>query len=245
MCFGNGTTASHGLLSVITSKPITETQGTLFNRHNHFLGGLNHGRVRYVVGELFENLTAMTLNGRRHKCSGTGTYCPDVSLFNEAVYLEVKAVGKSGTAFIYEGRIEKDSEFAKSNLLSYCFWHHKADCRLPDNADDLIGEVLGSLQWMAVVPWPVVKSIVMQSEEKLLNSGYGGTDKKTYGSGRRLAINKLEKWKCLTVTTQMADCLRKKYYDCYDLASIGSILRQEMSTGSMEINLNHRDPEQI
>lgn len=211
------------------SRPITETQGLLFNRQNHYRGGLNPGRVRNIVGGMFEKLTALVFDGQLHKCSGPlGSYAPDVCLKN-GQYLEVKGVGKTRKAFIYEGRIKKDDLFVENHSLSYCFWHHKASTLEVQTADELIAEVLGSLQYMIIAPWKVVRVIALQSPEMKLNSGYGGTDRQVYGSGRRFSLQKLGSFKCLTVTTEMGSLLKRIYLDYCELASIALILKQGIS----------------
>lgn len=155
-----------------------------------------HGCVRYVVGNLFEDLTAEYLQGKRHKTQGNCAYCPDVSVQTPAgmEYYESKAVGLNGTAFIYAGRLDKDKEFTnQGNALFYAIWRHKAQTKLAETIPQLEQMLLERTKSIAIVPFECIYKFCLTLPVVRLNSAYGHarTQVKTYGSGYRFPITKL------------------------------------------------------
>jgi hypothetical protein len=162
----------------------------------------NHGHVRTVVGALCERLTCELTGGRRHKTQGTADYCPDVSLAGR--YFESKAAGKKGETFVYEGRLAKDRLFAAAFPLSYVIWHHKTDTLRSATVDELEAAVLVAMRAVYVVPFAALDAAALASPVMKLNSGYGQTrhtDKKIYGSGRRVRLGSLAPYKLLQWST--------------------------------------------
>ena len=154
----------------------------------------NHGHVRTVIGELAEELTSNLVKGRRHKTQSNADYCPDVSADGE--YFESKVVGRSKTAFVYSGRVEKDRRFvAEGNRLFYVVWSHSADTKQAKFIEELRQIVLANMQAVYVVPFIAIDELCRSSSEEKLNSKYGRShDGTLYGSGFRLHLSLLEKW---------------------------------------------------
>lgn len=153
-----------------------------------------HGHVRTVVGDLMERLTAAMVCGRRHKTQSNVDYCPDVSCIDSTGvrYFESKAAGMSKQVFIYEGRILKDREFVKQgNRLDYVIWHHLADTKKASTVQELETLLYASLQCVWTVPLVEIDRICSGLTVENLNSNYGGTDRKTYGSGFRIPLSLL------------------------------------------------------
>lgn len=170
------------------------TQGTLFDP---LLG--NHGHVRTVIGGLMERLTCRLIEGsRRHKTQAR-KYCPDISA--NGVYYESKAAGRSKQTFIYAGRLEKDRAFHAEHPLFYAVWHHLAKTKEASTVGELEALILKHLQWAAVIPFAEFDWICQTLPEEKLNSAYGprtGNEAKTYGSGFRVPVKSLLKFRVKT-----------------------------------------------
>lgn len=161
-----------------------------------------HGGRRTFVGDLCERLTVQLVNGRRHKTDSTKAYCPDVSA--RCVYFESKGVGRSRTAFIYGGRLDKDREFAKRHKLVYVIWHHTADTKSVETHLALWQLVVAKMKCVYIVPFFAVDRICSTLQPDKLNSAYGGSNTRTeYGSGYRIHLRLLERW------------IHRKYEDGY------------------------------
>jgi len=156
----------------------------------------NHGHVRTLIGDLVEDMSAALLGGVRHKCSSQADYCPDVSvdLPHGRVFVECKAAGRNRETFIYEGRLEKDRLFTADRPLFYCVVHHGTDTTQADTVEDLQRRFFRNLRCLYLVPFEVIDGLCRGREPEALNSGYGGTDRKTYGSGFRLKLRDFEPW---------------------------------------------------
>lgn len=153
----------------------------------------NHGHVRTVIGDLMEDLTALILGGRRHKTSA-GCYCPDVSV-GEEQFFESKAAGRNGQTFVYAGRLVKDRHFAFSGRrLSYVVWHHRANTLEVSTEGELRRLVLESTEAVYLVPFAEIDRVCLDRPAEPLNSAYGSTDRKTYGSGHRIPVLFLKSW---------------------------------------------------
>jgi hypothetical protein len=170
---------------MISGLKSTERQLLLWERP---LG--NHGDVRCVVGDLAETLTARLVGGARHKTDSRAAYCPDVSA--NGTYFESKAVGRSRTAFVYGGRLDKDRVFAASHRLVYVIWHHGADSKLAATAEQLVALVLRTMRCVYVVPFGAIDRLCSTIKPDRLNSKYGGSDSRPeYGSGYRIRLSLL------------------------------------------------------
>ncbi len=162
-----------------------------------------HAQSRNVLGEIVEDLAAALFNGVRHKTDCRCDYCPDVSIpmlnswgsVYERIYLECKSAGRNRETFIYKGRLIKDRKFAANHLLFYVIFHHQTVTKQASTAEDLHALFLQAMQCIYFIPFSVIDEIASSQKIKRLNSGYGGTDRKTYGSGFRLKLSKFEKWK--------------------------------------------------
>jgi hypothetical protein len=164
-------------------------------------GSVNHGLVRTVIGTYYEEQTAKVFGGVVHKTDSRCDYCPDVSACNK--FYEVKAVGNSGQAFIYAGRLVKDIKFAEQNDLYYCVWRHSVKTQLVSTVAELKAKLATSTLSYMVVPFSDVLMICRQSTLTKLNSKYGGSDSNPrYGSGYRIPVTKLAQ--C---------CIRSKEYE--------------------------------
>lgn len=173
---------------MISGYKSTESQGLLFDMP---LSGL--AIARNVTGDLAERLTARLVGGRRHKTDCTADYCPDVSA--RGTYFESKAVGRSRTAFVYGGRLDKDREFARTHRLVYVIWHHGADSKLAATEGDLERLVLETMRCVYVVPFAYIDLLCSRMSPDRLNSKYGGSDERPeYGSGYRINLTLLERW---------------------------------------------------
>lgn len=153
----------------------------------------NHGHARNVIGNLVEQWTAELVGGRRHKTDSRADYCPDVSTAN--AYFESKAVGRSKTAFIYTGRLEKDKAFAATNRLVYVIWHHCAVTRQATTVAELEALVALHFRCVYVVPFTAIAAICAALKVEPLNSKYGNTNRPEYGAGYRINLKLLSRWK--------------------------------------------------
>ncbi len=175
-----------------------EVQGLLWDEP---LRGMGHART--VVGELGEELTAQALGGVRHRTDSRADYCPDVSWncpdvpgFTE--YAESKVVGKSGTGFVYSGRLLRDEAFAAERVLYYSIWHHRAKVGDCSTVQEVRRRVMAGLRAWWLVPFAELNRLLFWREHKPLNSKYGGTDRQTYGSGVRFPVKLLDPWRVRT-----------------------------------------------
>lgn len=154
-----------------------------------------HALARNVIGDFVENLTALIFNGKRFKSDSRCKYCPDVWI--KGIFIECKAAGRSKQTFIYQGRLEKDKEFAKEFDLVYCIWHHTAYTKRAATDMELRWLFLSKMKAIYLVPFSeilaVIKRCNIKSEQ--LNSKYGGTNRTTYGTGYRINIRELEPFK--------------------------------------------------
>lgn len=175
----------------------------------------NHGHIRAVIGNLAEQLTAEYLNGFRHKTVSTCAYCPDVSRGTPpSEFFESKAAGLSGQTFIYEGRLVKDRAFAALNPLSYVIWHHRAETKQVSTVGELERLVLRMMRKLYVIPFAEVDAICSRRPIEALNSAYGGTDRKVYGSGYRIPLGILPSFVAKTFTNGITSIEREVWkYD--------------------------------
>lgn len=175
-----------------TYQPTTRSQLRLFEQP---LG--NHGHRRTVIGKYYEMLTASFLRGHRHKTNSQADYCPDISLrwpFGGPLYLECKAVGRSRTAFVYKGRLERDYEFAQSHALGYVIWHHFVKTNDIETVEALHRELGANTLRFYIVPFHVVWELVADRQPEKLNSKYGRSHEYpgNYGMGYKLPLRWLD-----------------------------------------------------
>lgn len=110
-------------------------------------------------------------------------------------FFEAKAVGRSRTAFVYAGRLEKDRRFCASNSLTYIIWHHVADTQIAKTVRELEELVLGCVRAVYVVPFARLDELCMMKKLEPLNSRYGRHSAgDTYGSGYRIRLGELEEF---------------------------------------------------
>lgn len=153
----------------------------------------NHGHVRTVIGDFAEALTAKLFKGRRYRTDSRSDYCPDVKALD--TYFEVKAVGRTKHTFIYQGRLEKDLAFSRSNKLAYVFWCHNIDSKFCYDSFELRCMFLATLTKILVVPFEVVYETARLSPVTKLNSKYGHSDTNPiYGAGYRIPISRIMKF---------------------------------------------------
>ena len=165
-------------------------QPVLFDREEYISIRGNHGLVRTVIGDFFEDLTATKFNGKRHRTDARCDYCPNVS--NSEGYLEVKATGRSNQTLIYAGRLEKDLAFSNSNSLKYVIWSHSVATSQLDTVAQLRRKLAKSIRAVYVVPFLEIYRICKLVRETPLNSAYGHSDTNPiYGSGYRISLNQL------------------------------------------------------
>ena len=156
------------------------------------LGG--HGHIRTLLGKWAEELTLYLFGGRQHKTDSRCDYCPDISL--PGGYLEVKACGRTNQTLVYEGRLEKDWKFSRSNRLWYCIWHHAADTFKHEFTSELAAEFIETLRSVFVVPFWFFYSVCRNRKCERLNSKYGRSDSNpTYGAGYRVNLSLLDRWR--------------------------------------------------
>lgn len=156
-------------------------------------GSVNHGLVRTVIGNYYEDKTAKLFQGTVHRTDSRCDYCPDVSACNK--FYEVKAVGNSGQAFIYAGRLVKDIRFAEDHALYYCIWRHSVKTQLVNTVAELKAKLATSTLGYMLVPFSDVLMLCRASQVTKLNSKYGGSDSNPrYGSGYRISVSKLAQY---------------------------------------------------
>lgn len=149
-----------------------------------------HGSVRYQVGEFFEDLAVRFFGAQRFKTDGRVDYCPDLLL--PPYYIENKGVGKNGQVFIYAGRLEKDSAFARTHPLVYLVWHHGAETVQAQNDLHLRYLLASKLRACFAVPFNEIEALCRSRKPVKLNSKYGHCgENPTYGEGYRFPISLL------------------------------------------------------
>jgi len=111
------------------------------------------------------------------------------------IFIECKAAGNSKQTFIYAGRVEKDRKFAEERVLYYAIVHHGLNTKDYETVEELQRALFPKLKCLYFVPFDEIDRLCVKEEP--LNSGYGGTDRRTYGSGFRIPLGKLEDWKVL------------------------------------------------
>lgn len=167
------------------SKPKSISHPVLFDTDEYKLTYGNHGLIRTVIGEFFED------NGVRHRTDSRCDYCPDVS--SDAGYFEVKAVGLSKQMLVYAGRLEKDFEFCKSKNLWYYVWSHNVATNRVRTVAELKKMLSVSILASYVVPFMELYRICKESSITKMNSAYGHSDTNpVYGSGYRVSLSKLK-----------------------------------------------------
>lgn len=182
--------------------PVTHQQPWLFD-----LPITNAAQVRNIVGDLAERLTAMLVKGVRFKTNSQCQYCPDV--YAKGVYIESKAVGRTKEIFIYEGRLEKDKEFAATRKLIYCIWHHLTETKYCTTKAELLTDVLTNMQCVYLIPFASIRSICRDRPVEVLNTKYknrrtyGAPDSPMYGSGYRMQIKLLSDYPHVRIPWQM------------------------------------------
>ena len=154
-------------------------------------GRLNHGRIRTAIGDYFEKRTAQHVSGSIHKTDCRCDYCPDVSA--DGIYYEVKAAGNSRQTFIYEGRLERDFEFAKRNELFYFVWSHRVDTSTVSTIAELKERLGQQTKGFAIVPFEFIYKLCKMKPAEKLNSNYGNSIlNPTYGAGYRISLSSLK-----------------------------------------------------
>lgn len=194
---------------MIVSKVKTTEQLRLFDPP---LDVTDHGYARHVVGELFEELSAIVLGGRRHRTDSRADYCPDISVdnfmyFNYAwctwatriQYYECKACGLSNQFMIYAGRLAKDRRFNQHRHLSYIVWSHSASTKQARTVNELRSLILQKINAAYIVPFNVIDELSASVRQEKLNSAYGAsrTNGKVYGSGFRIPLRMIEDYKAV------------------------------------------------
>lgn len=160
----------------------------------------NHGHVRTTLGSFAELLTCKLFDASRHQQSSTFNYCPDISKYlpysNRRLYIECKTCGRTNQTFIYSGRLLKDLEFSRKNILYYAIYSHNTDTLHSDTVEDLQYLFLKNLKCLYFVPFEVIYEQAMSSPACKLNSKYGRSDKypENYGEGRRISLKNLEEY---------------------------------------------------
>lgn len=163
----------------------------------------NHGHVRTVLGDFVEDLTALLLGGKRHKTDSTKDYCPDVSVIERDAYFECKAAGLSKQTFVYEGRVERDRDFAAHHGLFYVIWHHRTETKLARTVNELKQMFLANMQRVYIVPFMVIDDYCRSHTPEKLNSKYGKhSDAETYGSGYRINLRDIAEYAVIEWNTE-------------------------------------------
>lgn len=109
-------------------------------------------------------------------------------------YFESKAAGRTRQIFAYAGRLEKDRRFAAEHSLTYVIWKHAADLTKVRTIEEVEAAVLRSLSGVYIVPFAVILNECLARPVEKLNTQYGGTDRKTYGSGYRINLSSLSSY---------------------------------------------------
>lgn len=168
-----------------------------------------HGYARYLTGDFFEEATA-TVSGAVRLKTDSRCYCPDLR-WDESIYFETKAIGKSNRAIIYDHRLEKDRVYCRRKRISmyYWFWRHTHSVLQSPDHRHLQSSLGQSIVEIFVVSLGVVEHIVSTIPLKILNTGgtiktgpnagqrlgYGG---KGYGKGWSLPVTELQECSALT-----------------------------------------------
>lgn len=153
----------------------------------------SHAYARNILGDFVEELTAKLFRGRRLRTDPRCDYCPDVEA--RGLYVECKSAGRKRQTFIYSGRLEKDRAFASEHQLVYIIWHHSAYTMEAETDVELRCLFLSRLRSIYIVPFSFIDRLLRGREAKPLNSGYGGTCLKTYGSGFRISLGELSEFR--------------------------------------------------
>lgn len=157
--------------------------------------------TRNLCGDFFEQATAAIGGHKRNRTDGTADYCPDLSDRLDAnTYHEVKSVGRSSTSIIYAGRLEKDYRFTHAgNALNYWFWHHSVEASKAATVEDLYVSLAGSLSYVIILPYELVRTVALGRPLKMLNKKYNhrkpngyACRSKGYGDGYSIPLSNLK-----------------------------------------------------
>jgi hypothetical protein len=156
-----------------------DRQGRLFEVEIH-----NAGLSRHYVGEFCEDATAVLSGGVRLKTDSRIKTCPDIHL-SKRVFCEVKGVGCSKRAIVYDHRLAKDRQFVDESraTLLYWFWRHRFRVLNAKTENELYAGLAASLESVVVVDFPTLERYLLARPVKVMNTGSFTKDGKRLGYG--------------------------------------------------------------
>ncbi len=154
--------------------------------------------IRAAVGDFFEEMSRLILNGTRLATDSRADICPDIHV-NPKLFAESKSIGNSGAIIVYAARLENDLAFVQKNGvdLIYCFWNHKArfvDGMTEMQVRDLLAASIQSVTLISLKELSTrlkatkLRALCRRREEE--TKGYGS---EKYCMGYRLALSRVRK----------------------------------------------------
>jgi hypothetical protein len=148
--------------------------------------------ARNWVGDFFEQATANLSQALRYRESCLCPICPDLRWSSRA-FFEVKGVGRSDRAIIYQGRLKKDRRLVEETGcdLHYWFWRHKHPVTESETKGQLQAGLAAAAYQVIIVRLADVERYCLSREVRCLNTAYTkrnvplkyGSEKNGYGYG--------------------------------------------------------------
>jgi len=163
---------------------------------------LSLGLARVTTGDFFEVAAASVSRGTLLRTSSDCDICPDL-YHSPGLYSEIKAVGRSGSAIIYDHRLAKDRRFIDNtgSQLHYWFWRHTFKVTEAETPSELRAGLSQAVTKLFILDFPTLERILLSRPVKVLNTagvsrngkaiGYGG---KGYGHGWSLTMTSIEEY---------------------------------------------------
>lgn len=155
--------------------------------------------ARNWVGDFYEEATASLTRGCRYRDSAAYEICPDVGV--GYWFFESKAVGRSGTAIVYQGRLAKDRRLVveSGRDLFYCLWQHNFATATAQTREELYAALSRHTLRLVIVPLATIENYCLSRPVKVLNTGYTktgaklkyGSSEKGYGWGWAIPVRRL------------------------------------------------------
>lgn len=124
-----------------------------------------------VVGDFFEEATAVLSRGRRFVTDSGCEYCPDVSVNGHRLFVESKASGRGNRIILYSSRLKREDEWAVNNraTIEYYIWRHKFYSRLYDTDEAARAGLAASTYEVVIVPMAILHKLAKESPAKPIN----------------------------------------------------------------------------
>jgi len=151
-------------------------------------------QARPYIGDFFEEATSSLFsNAYRLQTLSTADVCPDLYDPDQAVFFEVKSVGRSRHSLLYQHRIEKYDTFTEKYRLYYVFWRHHLR----------LSSEITSLDELRVALANVVDDVIVVSSDAVHRMARTTNPRETSYSGTHGNPGNYFKMNAYTITAKM------------------------------------------